>query len=95
MSMPVRIAARYIRNNHEELVTGLYRKSAFAKRLMKKAEQSLKTTPSNVELVQYSRKSHYAIGKARSLLGYEPQMEIRNGLGVSAAWLKHEYAVPD
>lgn len=92
VSMPVRVAARYVQNHYGDLVTTLYRQSALAKRIMKRTEQSLKTTPSTVELAQFSRKSHYSIKKANLLLGYDPKTDIQTGLRISADWLRHETA---
>lgn len=90
--MPLRYAARYARTHYPDLITAAYQRSAFARKLMKRTEKSLTTTPSTDELKQFQTRAYYNNTKARTLLGFEPCVDMQIGLRLSAGWFKHEYA---
>jgi len=57
---------------------------------MKQAGKSQRVIPSVAELNRCGREVHYSIAKARSLLGYKPEIDLNSGLDVSARWFIDE-----
>jgi nucleoside-diphosphate-sugar epimerase len=90
LTRPLRSTARYVLNHYGETATEVYRRFDAAKKVMEQTEELLKTTPSIAELKKLSRKVHYDISKAKSILGYEPRFSVSLGLEMSARWLVHE-----
>jgi nucleoside-diphosphate-sugar epimerase len=87
---PAKVMARYMMSAYSESITNLYKKSTFARRMMKSTEQRMKVTPGAQELKMYGLKVHYGIEKAESILGYKPAFEVKRGLASSVQWLEHE-----
>jgi len=87
---PARSVARFLLRNSGDALKKIYQSSQVARRVMKRMEYLLKTSPSRGELEQFRRKVHYDISKARSVLGYEPRFGIERGLSLSVRWLRHE-----
>lgn len=86
---PVRAVARYAMDRFGDLVMEAYARSRLAKRVMKKVEATLKTSPSSDELDLYERKAFYPNDKAREMLGFTPRFGMERGLDRSVAWLEH------
>ncbi len=87
---PLKATARFVVNHYGDMLTRIYQRSAVARRIMKRAEESMIATPGKAELRQFSRKARYSISKARSVLGYEPRVDLNTGVQLSAQWLHHE-----
>ena len=87
--MPVRETARMLLAKHRDRIMKIYERYDLAKKLMKRTETSLKTTPTPQELKLYNRRAAYPIAKAKQRLGYEPRFDMRRGLEMSVRWLAH------
>jgi len=64
--------------------------SGLARDMMRKAEESIKSTPSPAELRLYGRQARYLTTKARERLGYTPRWDVDAGLQMTVRWLAHE-----
>ena len=86
---PVRSIAKVILGRFRPLVMKVYARNPLAKVLLKRAELSLKTTPTPNELGLYGRRVHFANDKAKKDLGTGDTTTLSVGLDLSAAWLRH------
>jgi len=49
-------------------------------------------TEVNASSVTYlAREGTYSIDKARSMLGYEPRVDLAEGMGATTQWLRREH----
>lgn len=87
---PVKTTARYFLSHYGGLITRLYQRYELVQLIMKSAEQRMKTTPGREELEMFGRRVRYSIGKAESILGFHPQVDVKQGLSMSVKWLTHE-----
>lgn len=85
---PVRYLGNYALKNHGDFVKFFAAKSPLIKNMMKKTETTVKATPCPKDLDLYSRKSVYSIGKAHTLLGFDPVFNLQAGLEITVDWLK-------
>lgn len=92
--MPVRKAAKLALKHFGAPIMWLYQRNAVVKRLMRGAEHMIRQTPTTNEFRMYSRTTHYPTDRARDLLGYEPRVDMRRGVELSTAWLRHHRIVP-
>jgi len=86
---PVREIGRFALSRFGNSITRAYSKSPLAARYMKSTESSLKLTPTPEQLKLYGIDAEYPIDKARHQLGYEPMVEIAQGLESCVSWLRH------
>lgn len=86
---PIRVAARYLLKNYNDHIFRIYERYDFAKRIMKKGEHSIRTTPSRAELKLFSRAAIYSARKAQHLIGYRPKYDIDSSLKLTIGWLRH------
>lgn len=86
---PVRAAGRYALSQHNDSLMKIHTKSSFAAKWMKATETSLKLTPTSAQLKLYGIDVEYVIDKARSRLGYAPQVNVEKGLEFCVPWLHH------
>lgn len=92
---PVRTGAKMLLKRFQEPIMALYKRNALAKALMKRAESAIRQTPTVSEYELYSRKLSFPTTKAARLLGYAPVFDMTEGVGLSAAWLRHHrYVAP-
>ncbi len=92
MLAPVRAVGRYALTHFNSTLMKLHAKSSLAARYMKATESSLKLTPTADQLKLYGRDVMYTIDKARDQLGYEPSVNVSQGLEFSVAWL-HQHGL--
>lgn len=71
-------------------VLALYKRSRWARRLMKGVQGSLQRVPSPAEYDLYGRVVEFPTRRAELELGYVPQVGMAEGVARSAAWLRHE-----
>jgi nucleoside-diphosphate-sugar epimerase len=64
--------------------------SGLARDAMRRAEESIKNTPSPAELRLYGRRARYLTTKASERLGYAPRWDLDAGLQMTVRWLIHE-----
>ena len=86
---PVRGAARYALARFGKSVSRIHARSALAARFMNATESSLKLTPTSDQLKRYRVDAEYVVDKARDKLGFDPQVDVAQGLAHSVAWLHH------
>lgn len=86
---PVRKSAKLVLKNFQSQITSLYQRSEVARKLMKRAEHLIRTTPAPAEFAVYSRQTSFSTDKAQRLLGYNPRFPLSRALPLTAAWLKH------
>lgn len=91
---PVRTVAKAALKRFQEPILDLYKRSAVAKVVMKRAESMIRSTPTTGEYDMYSRKVTIPTTKAERLLGYRPVFNMAEGVELSAGWLKHHRFVP-
>ena len=87
---PIKATARYVLNHYSDAITKLYKKYDVTRKIMRRAEKSMKTTPGGTELEMFSRVARYSFAKAESILGYKPRFNLDAGLALSVKWLAHE-----
>ena len=92
---PVRAAAEFAVRHFEKLIFHIYERFAFTRGLIRRTEQSLRTTPAAQELNLYQRGASYPTDKATDLLGWRPRVDMRQGLELSRRWLVHHGFEPD
>ncbi|HSJ56168.1 MAG TPA: NAD-dependent epimerase/dehydratase family protein [Anaerolineae bacterium] len=85
---PVRSTARFVRDHYEKPLRKLAYRFRPARMLMKSAETSLKTTPRWADLQLYNLDARYSGDKARTLIGYEPRVDLDRGLALTVGWLR-------
>ena len=84
---PVRATAKFALSRFGKSITALHAKSALAASYMSATESSLKLTPTREQLKLYGVQANYPIDKARQQLGFQPQVDVNQGLAHSVAWL--------
>jgi len=89
LMMPVRKTAKFLLANFENQIMAVYQRSDFMKRVMRKFEEKVRNTPTTNEFELYSREVSFSADKATRLLGYDPKVDMSEGVGRSAAWLAH------
>ncbi len=87
---PLKSAARFMLNNYGGTIRTMYRKYPMVQRIMKKTEQSMKTTPSTAELGAFGRKPVYSIEKLKNVLDFQPKTSVATALTMNSRWLMHE-----
>jgi nucleoside-diphosphate-sugar epimerase len=90
LTLPVRKSAKFLLKRYQDQVMGLYQRSRLARQIMRRAERVLRQVPTPQEFRLCSRTAFYVTDKAARLLGYQPRFSTERGVGLSAAWLKHE-----
>jgi nucleoside-diphosphate-sugar epimerase len=90
---PVRALVKKVFYTFEDPIMAVYKSSKLAKRLMKGLESGLRGVPSQAEYDLYSRDVHFPSDRARDALGYEPLVDMSDGVALSVAWLRHEGVV--
>jgi nucleoside-diphosphate-sugar epimerase len=86
---PVRSSARYILNHFGDLVMGVAARFRVVREAMKRAEKTIRMTPTLAELSLYNRDAFYLASKAQNMLGYSPRFDVDTGLQMSIRWLDH------
>jgi nucleoside-diphosphate-sugar epimerase len=94
LMLPVRSAAKLAVRHFEGPIRRLAQRSAAAKALMKRAETTLRQTPTPEDFEFYSRKVSFSSARAKEFLGYVPAFSMKDGVALSAEWLKHSHYVP-
>ncbi|WP_259196127.1 NAD-dependent epimerase/dehydratase family protein [Salinibacter ruber] len=89
LTQPVRSAAKLVLDNFEDEIMKLYSRFDVIKYLMKRTENTLKTTPTSSELNLFQRDATYSTDRARNLLRYEPEYGVQEGVSMSVKWLSH------
>ena len=90
LTLPVRKSAKFLLHRYQDQVMGVYQRSRLARQIMRRAERVLRQVPTPQEFRLCSRTAFYVTDKAARLLGYRPRFSTERGVGLSAAWLKHE-----
>ena len=86
---PVRKAGKFALGRYRQFVMKLYKSSDAMNGAMKATESSMRLVPTPEQIRLYQTRAEYPIEKARRVLGFEPQVDAKRGLELSAAWLKH------
>src|SRR5262249_24134168 len=90
MMEPVRVVARYVRDYHMESVKWIAERSRFLKRLIERAEERIKGTPSLGEFALWSTDAIYSIERAKATIGFVPRFGIDEGLQLTHQWYRHQ-----
>lgn len=92
---PVKRAAKYLLANHQAAIMAVYQRSEFAKRLMRRAESTMKHAPNPAEFRLYGKVLDIDTHHITAQLGWRPTVRMADGIALSAAWLRHAgYAPP-
>ena len=93
---PIRKTAAHIAKNYLNLIKKICSKHPFLKSTARKIESFLKTSTTKNELSLYERKAIYITEKAYQILGYRPCFDLKRGLQLTSAWLRHNgYESPE
>ncbi|MHA1381556.1 MAG: NAD-dependent epimerase/dehydratase family protein [Candidatus Helarchaeota archaeon] len=87
--MPLRRFAKYMLNNHGDIIMKMYSRFDLAKFFFKSGEKMIKSAPTLNELDLYNRQIAYSIEKAKNIIKYEPKNSVDEGIFLSSLWLKH------
>ncbi len=85
---PVRDTIKFARSRFEKLIKRLAAKQHSARRVMKFVETRMKTMPRIHDLRLYRRDALYLHNKAHQMLGYQPAVDLDEGLRMSVQWLE-------
>ncbi len=85
---PARLAARAVLKHFQKPVMALYASNRLANRVMKRFETMLKGTPERREMRVYSRRTHFADSRLRTLLPKVPCTSLEEGLRISSQYLR-------
>jgi nucleoside-diphosphate-sugar epimerase len=86
---PVRSTAKFALAHFQGPLKSISQRFMAARKLMKSAENTLKTTPRLEELSLFNRNAVYLTSKAQQMLGYNPRFELDKGLEMSVRWLNY------
>ena len=87
---PVRVLGSFVRDHFMGPVKKMAEMSEIADRLLRKTENKLKKTPVSDELKLFNKKAEYSTTKIKNTLGYQPSLELKEGLNLTVKWLKHQ-----
>jgi nucleoside-diphosphate-sugar epimerase len=87
--LPVRTVAKFLLQRFQQPIMAMYQRYSTAKTVMRQAERLIRTTPTPAEFRMYGRDAFFVSEKAGRLLGYRPAFPLRDGVDLSAAWLRH------
>lgn len=86
---PVRLVGKIVKNHFMGPVKKVAENFDFAKRIMKKTEHALSTTPVTDELKLFQKNVQFSSEKSKKILHFKPQVFIHDGIYSSVTWLKH------
>ena len=84
---PLRFVGNVVRDHFMIPTKKIAETFDFAKSLMKSAEQELKTSPSNEDLILFQKNVVYSSQKSKELLNFEPDVSLDDGLKRTVIWL--------
>jgi len=87
--LPVRKTAKLLLRHFEPQILAVYRRFAVARRFARGIEGAIRRTPTPEEFTLYGRRAFYPTTKAERILGYRPAFPMREGIALSAQWLRH------
>jgi nucleoside-diphosphate-sugar epimerase len=87
---PVRKTAKLLLKQYQPQVMRLYHSSTAVQQVMKFTESMIRRTPSAAEYGLYGRRLIFPNNKAEAGLGYLPRIDMKRGVELSAAWLRHQ-----
>jgi nucleoside-diphosphate-sugar epimerase len=85
----VRASAKFALAHFESPLKLISQRFMPARKLMKSAEKSIKTTPRLEDLCLFNRDAVYLTTKAQRMLGYQPRFNLERGLEMSVRWLEY------
>ena len=86
---PARNLIKFVFFTFEPAVMKVYQSSRMARTLMKGVQSTLRKVPSGAEYDLYGRVVDFPTDRARADLGFEPAVDMENGIDLSAAWIEH------
>jgi nucleoside-diphosphate-sugar epimerase len=89
MMESVRASAKFALAHFQGPLKGISQRFMLARKLMKSAEKSIKTTPRLEDLSLFNRNAVYLKRKAQQVLGYQPRFDLDKGLEMSVRWLEY------
>ena len=90
MIQPVRILGSFVRSHLMGTAKKFSEMFEFADYLMRKTEETIKTTPHPDELKLFNKRAVYSCQKAREMLDFKPSIDVKEGLHLTAKWLRHQ-----
>lgn len=93
LTQPVRNLVKAAYYQFEDQVGAIYKRSRFARGMIKSVQNRLQRVPSPAEYDLYGRVVSFDASRAREELGYQPRVTAERGIAHSAAWLLHEYGM--
>lgn len=90
---PARLVAGVAAKRARRPLAALGRRSPLVRSVLRSAERSLRSAPTDGEFRLYGRDASFSTQKAERVLGYRAQFSMAEGVRLSADWLSHhEYA---
>ena len=87
---PVRSMGKYLLANHAAIIKKLATAVPAVGRSLISAERALRLTPVREDLAMYSRNVIYSAEKIKNIIGFEPRVNVAEGLRHSCSWLKQQ-----
>jgi nucleoside-diphosphate-sugar epimerase len=94
LMQPVRGFAKFLLAHGQQQIMALYQRYGWAKALMRRAEGMIRKTPTPGEFALLRRRASFPSAKAEARLGWKPVFSMRDGVELSAAWLRHHGYAP-
>lgn len=91
---PVRGLAKFALAHGQKQIMALYQRYDWAKAIMRIAEGAIRKTPTTGEFSLLRRNVSFSTAKAEARLGWKPVFSMRDGVELSAAWLRHHGYAP-
>jgi nucleoside-diphosphate-sugar epimerase len=85
---PLRTVAKFARDHFGKLIKNVASKNKTTKQLLKQLEKNMKTAPRLEDFNLFNREVVYSSTKAHNLLGFNPAVDLEEGLKLTIPWLK-------
>ena len=87
---PVRLLGGFVRDHFMGPVKKMAETFEFADRLLRSTEKKLKKTPVYDELKLFNKKVTFSTDRIESILNYQPNVELKEGLKRTVQWIQHQ-----
>lgn len=94
LMQPVRTLAKFLLAHRQAQIMGLYQRYDWARVVMRRAEALIRKAPTTREIALLRREVSYPTARAEARLGWRPVFSLRDGVELSAAWLRHHGFAP-
>ncbi len=92
---PIRTVAKYAKDHFGKVIKNVASKNKTTKQILKQLEKSMKTAPRLEDFNLFNREVIYSSTKAHDLLGFNPVIDLEEGLNLTVPWLKQIGLIDD